>query len=405
MASTTSLGFPVVDNVGLDSSMLVQDYLNLITGSGDESVVSVAEAELLKRANKNAKTSVEWAADTSTVIAAGEFGYATDTKQIKFGDGISLWKDLPEYKSSSDVIKSFTTSGDGNAYTVTVPGLTELTQGTSFYVKFHTNSTKVTPTLTVDGLGGGDIYYKKLSSSGSLSLSRSPIANWIEQNSVYRVVYTGNLWYLPEFTLNANTPQNILDGSAHGVNSVRTKGSSGESDEYHLGHYAFAEGCNTKASGQSSHAEGNGTTASGARSHTEGHYTIASGETSHAEGYYTVAAGQYQHTQGRYNIEDAENKYAHIVGNGTSNSNRSNAHTIDWGGVGWFAGGLKVGGTSQDDGEEVALKSDLEGLGGGGGVSDNDILTALIETDSLPAITTTAGAILTDTNGNIILRY
>lgn len=42
---------------------------------------------------------------------------------------------------------------------------------------------------------------------------------------------------------------------------------------------------------------------------------------------------------------------------------------------------------------------------GDGGVSDNDILAALIETDSLPAITTTAGAILTDSNGNIILRY
>ena len=42
---------------------------------------------------------------------------------------------------------------------------------------------------------------------------------------------------------------------------------------------------------------------------------------------------------------------------------------------------------------------------GGGGISDNDILAALIETDSLPAITTTAGAILTDSSGNIILRY
>jgi hypothetical protein len=42
-------------------------------------------------------------------------------------------------------------------------------------------------------------------------------------------------------------------------------------------------------------------------------------------------------------------KYAHIVGNGDSESNRSNAHTLDWGGLGWFAGGLKVGGTGQDD--------------------------------------------------------
>ena len=39
------------------------------------------------------------------------------------------------------------------------------------------------------------------------------------------------------------------------------------------------------------------------------------------------------------------------------------------------------------------------------GISDEDVLIALIETDSLPAVTTTVGAILTDSSGNIILRY
>lgn len=96
MASTTSLGFPVVDNVGADSSMLVCDLLQLIVGSGDDSLVNLVEVEILKRANKNAKTTEEWMADTSTVIAAGEFGYATDTKQIKFGDGLNVWANLPE---------------------------------------------------------------------------------------------------------------------------------------------------------------------------------------------------------------------------------------------------------------------------------------------------------------------
>ena len=54
-------------------------------------------------------------------------------------------------------------------------------------------------------------------------------------------------------------------------------------------------------------------------------------------------------------------KYAHIVGNGTSDDARSNAHTLDWEGLGWFKGGLKIGGTSQDDAnaKEVALKEDI----------------------------------------------
>lgn len=50
--------------------------------------------------------------------------------------------------------------------------------------------------------------------------------------------------------------------------------------------------------------------------------------------------------------------YAYILGNGTSDTDRSNAHTIDWNGVGWYQGGLQVGGNSQDDGAKNVL---LEG--------------------------------------------
>ena len=119
--------------------------------------------------------------------------------------------------------------------------------------------------------------------------------------------------------------------------------------------YAHAEGYYGTADGEASHAEGYSTWASGEASHAEGSTTTASGEYSHAEGFYVTAAGRCQHVQGKYNIidEDASgnplNTYAHIVGNGTSNTKRSNAHTIDWDGNAWFAGDIFVGGTSQDD--------------------------------------------------------
>ena len=92
---------------------------------------------------------------------------------------------------------------------------------------------------------------------------------------------------------------------------------------------------------------------------------MASGPYSHSEGLGTTAQRKSQHTQGEYNMIDtggfARGKYAHIVGNGTSPTARSNAHTLDWNGLGWFAGGLKVGGTGQDDeaAVEVALKTDI----------------------------------------------
>ena len=105
--------------------------------------------------------------------------------------------------------------------------------------------------------------------------------------------------------------------------------------------------------GSYSFAEGDATTASGAYSHAEGDSTTASGEISHAEGQGTIAGTKCQHVEGRYNIEDAFGIYAHIVGNGTADDARSNAHTLDWSGNAWFAGTI--------EGKAFILPSSTEG--------------------------------------------
>ena len=123
---------------------------------------------------------------------------------------------------------------------------------------------------------------------------------------------------------------------------------------------AHAEGVGTTASGYSSHAEGTTTIASGKRSHAEGWGTTASGDYgSHAEGWGTIANGNSSHVQGKWNIDDIDadgnplNTYAHIVGNGTSDGARSNAHTLDWEGNGCFAGDVYVGGADMETGTKV----------------------------------------------------
>ena len=127
------------------------------------------------------------------------------------------------------------------------------------------------------------------------------------------------------------------------------------------GYYAHASGDHSHAEGYStessygSHAEGRGTTASGKYSHAECYNTTASGNYSHAEGYYTFAYSVCQHVQGKYNVEDSQNKYAHIVGNGTSLSDSSNAHTLDWKGVPWFKGRPQFGGKAQDQGSQTVM--------------------------------------------------
>ena len=123
-----------------------------------------------------------------------------------------------------------------------------------------------------------------------------------------------------------------------------------------------AEGGNTTASGQYSHSEGSWSVASGVISHAEGSYAMAEGDYSHAEGQGTIAQGDHCHTQGKYNIADTENKYAHIVGNGTGSEegNRSNAHTLDWNGNAWFKGDVYVGSASGKNRDENSKKLAIE---------------------------------------------
>ena len=110
---------------------------------------------------------------------------------------------------------------------------------------------------------------------------------------------------------------------------------------------SHAEGAGTLASGMQSHAEGGGTQATAAQAHAEGAGCKATAQNSHAEGYGTIAASENQHAGGRYNIEDNQDVYAEIIGNGTYDSSvtpavttRSNARTLDWSGNEMIAGDL-----------------------------------------------------------------
>ena len=147
--------------------------------------------------------------------------------------------------------------------------------------------------------------------------------------------------------------------NSHAEGNSTTASSSGSHAEGFSttasGQNSHAEGSSTTASGQNSHAEGSTTSALGEDSHVEGCATNAKGWYSHAEGEATRANGKCQHVQGKFNVEDFQEKYAHIVGNGKSVSTRSNAHTLDWFGVPWFQGRPQFGGTAQDQGSQTVM--------------------------------------------------
>lgn len=81
------------------------------------------------------------------------------------------------------------------------------------------------------------------------------------------------------------------------------------------GEAAHAEGCATKAYGKYSHAEGIYAYASGICSHAEGTQTNANGAYSHAEGSGTKTAGYASHAEGQGSI--AKGNYSHAEGSDT----------------------------------------------------------------------------------------
>lgn len=128
---------------------------------------------------------------------------------------------------------------------------------------------------------------------------------------------------------------------------------------------SHAEGRSTTASDMAAHSEGYGTTASGEASHSENKSTVASGKYTHAQGEYTQANGYAETAIGRYNTLSNANAqttynttnspYILVAGNGTADNARSNAHTLDWSGNGWYAGKLTVG-TAPTNNMDVATK-------------------------------------------------
>ena len=185
---------------------------------------------------------------------------------------------------------------------------------------------------------------------------------------------------LPSIIAGTGTASEIFNYAESGnSNTGRANGNYAHAEGFWasaVGDYSHAEGYQSYANGPQSHAEGYETGAWGNAAHAEGYYTTTFAQAAHAEGYYTHARSQYQHVQGKYNIDDNSNTYAHIVGNGTSDVARSNAHTLDWSGNAWYAGSVSAGTTAtpaavvnDNDLTTKAYVDNAISQGGGGGGS------------------------------------
>lgn len=117
----------------------------------------------------------------------------------------------------------------------------------------------------------------------------------------------------------------------------------GRTSSKEVGTNSATFGSNNKTSASNTFSSGLFSEASASEAASFGNSTSATASGAFAEGLYTKASSPFQHVQGRYNIEDVQNRYAHIVGGGTSNSDRKNIYALDWNGNAWFAGNVTNG--------------------------------------------------------------
>lgn len=153
-----------------------------------------------------------------------------------------------------------------------------------------------------------------------------------------------NLSGLEQVTENSNTGWRLINANPEHHGDIGHKAVdlssqlSGDDTGGATNEFAFASGNGTWARGLSSSAMGSGTTANGDYSFASGAVTIADGDYSAAIGRGLVAAAMSQITLGSFNVDtgasvDGDSNWfstdhLFVIGNGTSDSDRSNALTI-----------------------------------------------------------------------------
>ena len=131
------------------------------------------------------------------------------------------------------------------------------------------------------------------------------------------------------------------------------------------GEYSHAEGRNNNADGDYSHVEGLDNEVTGECSHVEGCSNICDAYYSHMEGTMNGANGNYSHVEGTSNISTIDNQHIegqyskesnsiHIVGIGTSGTNRKNAHEITLEGKHYIPNIGGYDGTNKESAKDLA---------------------------------------------------
>jgi hypothetical protein len=95
--TTTYMGLATYDPYLADKTTLGKDYVDATSGTAATSNMNVIDTFMAGKATYMIKTAAAWAADTTTILRANDFGVASDTCVIKRGDGTNTWTNLPTF--------------------------------------------------------------------------------------------------------------------------------------------------------------------------------------------------------------------------------------------------------------------------------------------------------------------
>lgn len=137
-----------------------------------------------------------------TEFATMDFGYRKDGLSVFQPStlrGIHLPTE-PDMAASKEYVDSasggipvVTTAGTGEAYTATVEGITELTNGQLLVMIPHTRSTSATPTLRING--GTISFIKRFGTGSSMTWMGGASTMWLEAGIAVLLVYSNSYWF------------------------------------------------------------------------------------------------------------------------------------------------------------------------------------------------------------------
>ena len=154
----------------------------------------------------------------------------------------------------------------------------------------------------------------------------------------------------------------LATGESHDFNGIAANGKGSRAHGYSYNGSMYAGGTGAIVEGYANSGYGYyGTNA----------HMRATKIASRAVGCNTIADSNYQTAICKYNIADAADTYAFIIGNGTDNSNRANAFTVDW------SGNVAAAGTTTSTGADYAEYFEWAD----GNVNDEDRVGYIVELD------------------------